>query len=409
MRPVCWSSPCPLFASDSPSVSSYTTGNVGVAPFKQWIAKARSRAHKHDRELVADQTITAYSRSIVIDREPAPLQVIPPGIRSPSNGHLHADIDLIDTCNLECPTCWRGVGAQKNTPTTMPLVQFREITKKVRTEGYPNFALINWTEPFLLRTLHEYIPAVKEAGLDCWLSSNLSLPPEKYLPTIIAALAAGVDILFVSVSGYTQPVYEINHKRGRVEWIKTNLEGIGEQLGSGKVKTSVWIRYLEFPYNSHEKEPWAAFAMRLGIGFDPVLAYGDPKDPLPPARIFQRHLSEQLRKVATHDRSLESFQIPNRVCSLIADRVAIDAKGDAYLCCAYPNAPELRIGRYVDLTEGELLLRRHMHSFCETCEIPARRELTSEDRARFTKALEECLAHSSTGPKEPRTVRLTPV
>src|SRR6185369_5284155 len=142
--------------------------------------------------------------------------------RSPKNGDLQVHIDLIDRCNLQCPTCWRGTGAQVNTTATLPLDKFREIVAKVKDEGYPNVALINWTEPFLCRNLHEYVPIVNESGMECWLSSNLSLPPNVYIPTIISALESGVDILWISVSGFTQAVYEINHVGGRVDWIKEN-------------------------------------------------------------------------------------------------------------------------------------------------------------------------------------------
>jgi hypothetical protein len=323
-----------------------------------------------------------------------------PALRSPSNGHLHADIDIIDRCNLRCPTCWRGVAAQKNTTTTMPLSRFREVVTKIRDEGYPNVALINWTEPFLCQTLHEYVPLVKEAGMDCWLSSNLSLRPNDYLPTILSTLSSGVDILFVSVSGFTQPIYEINHVGGRVDWIKTNLEAIAEQLRLRKLTTSVWIRFLEFPYNSHEKELWGEYARKLGIGFDPVPAHGDPNTPYS-GSIFHQHVQNVMENYKnTHpakiakEISLEEPVLPETICSLIADRLALDAKGDMYLCCAYPNAPDLRIGSYVDIDEGELLLQRYEHAFCTACEMP-RRATTENDRERFARALRQRAEKSS--------------
>jgi hypothetical protein len=68
------------------------------------------------------------------------------------------------------------------------------------------------------------------------------------------------------------------------------------------------------------------------------------------------------------------------------DRAALDAKGDAYLCCAYQNAPELRIGRYTDMSEDEFLLARHDHLYCKLCQIPAR-DATENDRERFRRAL----------------------
>lgn len=307
-----------------------------------------------------------------------------PAVRPPTNSDRHFDIDLIDKCNLQCPTCFRGVGAQKNTAAALPVSEFRAIVAKAHAEGYPNICLINWTEAFLLRSLDQYVAVVKEFdGLDCWISSNLSLPPERYLPSILDALAAGVDILFISVSGWTQAVYEINHAKGRVDWILANLTGIAGALRTGRVKTNVWIRYLEWPYNAHEKAPWEAVARGYKIGFNAVPAHGDPLQPLPKA--YPEHISRVVASVAPADASAGTT-VPDKVCALIMDRAVLDAKGDAYLCCAYPNTPELRIGRYADMGEDEFLLRRHNHTYCRACLIPPR-DATDRDRARLSRAL----------------------
>ena len=58
---------------------------------------------------------------------------------------LHFDIDVIDKCNLQCPTCFRGTGAQKNTQAAMPLDKFSAVVAEAVAEGYPNICLINWT------------------------------------------------------------------------------------------------------------------------------------------------------------------------------------------------------------------------------------------------------------------------
>ena len=308
-----------------------------------------------------------------------------PVVQPPRNGDVHFDIDLLNKCNLLCPTCFRGVGAEKNAPGVLSLDHFREIVAKARAEGYPNICLINWTEAFLLKNLDEYVRVVKEyPDLDCWVSSNLSLPPERYLPSIISALAAGIDLLFVSVSGWTQETYEINHKAGRVDWIKQNVAGIHGALKGGRVKTNVWIRYLQWPYNEHEAAEWARFAGEIRIGFDAVPAHGDPRQPLP--KNYREHIQNILAQVADQGLAAPTTSVPDKVCSLIMDRAALDAKGDAYLCCAFQNAPELRIGRYVDMSEEEFLLARHSHSFCKLCEMPTR-DATEHDRERFGRAL----------------------
>jgi len=233
--------------------------------------------------------------------------------------------------------------------------------------------------------------------MECWLSSNLSLPPNVYIPTIISALESGVDILWISVSGFTQAVYEINHVGGRVDWIKENLSAIADGVQADRIKTGVWIKYLEFPYNAHEAVLWQEFGEQIGIPIDVVKADGDPKSPLLGYDGYQQFLTDQFAGAKAFDPNQEippeRLDVSTKICRLIADRVAIDAKGDAYLCCAFPNSEETRIGPYTGLSEHDLLLRRISHSFCDRCELPLRREATDADRQRVAIAIEESRKH----------------
>jgi hypothetical protein len=312
----------------------------------------------------------------------------------PTEHTLHVDIDLIDKCNLRCPTCWRGTGAQKNSSAILPLDEFRAIVRRIRGEGYPNLSLINWTEPFLFHGLHEYVAAAKEEGICSWLSSNLSVRPERYRETIVSALAAGVDVLFVSVSGFTQEVYQRNHVGGNIEWIKENLQVIAEARRVGTVKTSVFLRYITFPYNVDECGLWDEYLRPIGIALMPVDGWGNPDTPMPNNSIFSQHVKHRigdfgLVDTATLIPTVAEQVVPDKVCTLVADRLAIDAKGDAYLCCAFPNSPQLKIGHYLDLSESELLLRRHHHPFCVGCDVSPLRPTTEQDAERFRRAISE--------------------
>jgi len=352
---------------------------------------------------VAAASADGTSPEVVLDDLP---------ILNPRNGYRHADMDINDKCNLSCPTCFRGVGSQKNTTALMPLETFREVANKLTAEGYPNISMINWTEPFLCKTLDRYVAVVKECGPDCWLSSNLSLPPKQYADVMVGALAAGVDILFVSVSGFTQETYEINHVGGRIDWVKENLAMLARERRARRFTTSIWMRYLEWPYNVHEAGLWRDACKKLNVGFEEIPAFGDPQTPLPDAGAFRKEVDFRL----SHPDVAQRFdplnpnvmpnisdeaaaasapapigspapQLPDTLCPLILDRVAIDAKGDAYLCCAYPNEPRLKIGHYAELSEGELFLRRMNHEFCKTCSFP-QRAVTDADRQRFASAVE---------------------
>src|SRR3974377_83537 len=109
-------------------------------------------------------------------------------------------IDIIDKCNLRCPTCVRGTRLLKNSDNTMSIETFRSIVRKARNEGYHGIGLFNWIEPFLSKAIDQFVAVVKQEGLYCGISSNLSLKPDSYFDPICKALAAGVDSLIVSVS-----------------------------------------------------------------------------------------------------------------------------------------------------------------------------------------------------------------
>ena len=76
-----------------------------------------------------------------------------------------AYVDVIDVCNLKCPTCFRGVGVIPNAPKKMPLSKFDDIVAKLKNEGFKWIGIFNWTEPFLNRNLQDYVAIVKDHSL----------------------------------------------------------------------------------------------------------------------------------------------------------------------------------------------------------------------------------------------------
>ena len=92
-----------------------------------------------------------------------------------------------------------------------------------------------------------------------------------------------------------------------------------------------------------------------------------------------------LERVATFD-SARPHEARNEVCHLIMDTLAVDCRGDVYLCCAYPYYPFLRIGKYLELDADDLLMRRYTHATCASCAFP-RRAVTDADRERLHAAL----------------------
>lgn len=292
-------------------------------------------------------------------------------------------VDIIDACQLKCPTCARGARLMANSSKSMSLDLFRAIVEKAKSEGYDTIGLYNWTEPFLNKNLPEYISVIKEFDCICHVSSNLSLKGR--FDTIERSLTAGLDYLIVSVSGYNQEIYEINHRGGKISYVKANLEYISKLLHDGAISTKVCLKFIKFDYNTQEELLLKEYANSLSIGFEIIDGVCHPNTPV---NLFdsQDSFLERLKNYT----SSSIYEKEGQICSLILDTVSIDCNGYAYLCCAKPNYPILRIGAYLDMTKNDILMKRYTHPACKSCG-GYRRKATENDCIAIVGALKSHL------------------
>lgn len=290
-----------------------------------------------------------------------------------------AFIDTNDVCNLKCPTCIRGLRGMENSGHQMPLDHFTKIVEKLYREGHKQIGLYSWTEPFLNPNLDKYIKVVKSFGLPCQLSSNFSL---RRIPHLEAVLRSGLDYLAISVSGFDQEVYEINHIDGNIEYVKNNLRIAGGVKAEGATNAHIALRLLKFPYN-HDQEPkLAALAQELGLAFEVAEGRGNP--------LVKNHIltNEDIQQQIHMFKSERPSEEAGKVCPLIfGSGTTINSRGIAHLCCAYPDYPSLAIGSYLDLPQEEILLRRYNHPVCAGCTMP-RRDATPDDQQALIEAMQ---------------------
>ena len=271
----------------------------------------------------------------------------------------------------------------KNGPGQMPLDLFKRIIQKAKSEGYTAILFTNWTEPLLCSTLDEYISAVKEERLYCMVSTNLSLEPTSVKATIEKTLAATPDQFVVSVSGYEQSVYEVNHAGGTISWVKENLELIADLKRRKTTRTPIYLKFFRFDYNSGEERPLSDFAKHLGLNFLPVEGYNHPSM----ADQFARDQTETRYADALRDYTpLKTRQKAGEICYLIMRDIPIDHRGDVYLCCAMPNYPMFNFGPFLDRPYEEILFQRYSHPHCQSCSA-GRRKMTADERAMLQNGL----------------------
>lgn len=238
----------------------------------------------------------------------------------------------------------------KNSAELMPLGLFRKIVKKAKSENYDIIGLYNWSEPFLVGNLPEYIKIVKEFEFPCQISSNLSLKGR--IDIIEKSLSLGIDRLIVSVSGFDQEIYAINHRGGNIESVKKNLEYIS------KFKNQVRLRFIKFDYNIKEEPKLQEYAKSLGIDFEVIPGLLHPSVP-----ISDINGSEQ----AFIDRLRNTPEIREGLCPLTMESISINYKGDVYLCCAMPNYSIFKIGPYLKMNSKEILFKKYFHMMCRSC------------------------------------------
>lgn len=275
-----------------------------------------------------------------------------------------AYVDLVDVCNLKCPTCVRGAGAIANTSKKMPLDKFTKIVAKIKSEGYDRIGLFNWTEPFLNRNLHDYIAVIKAQQLGCMVSTNFSL---RRIDDLEAALKAGIDHLVITVSGFDQAVYEINHVAGNIEYVKKNTEKAAALKRNGEIATRIVLRFLKFNYNHEQEEKLRTYARELGIELEVI-----PGDDEGFRNRLADRTNEHYRKIIGDYRSERPLDPPGTICNLMMEQAVIDWQGNAFQCCAFPTHEAIQIGSYLDLPHEELLLRKLSHPICATCNYPRR-------------------------------------
>lgn len=271
-------------------------------------------------------------------------------------------VDIIDSCQLKCPCCYRGLRTIPNSGNIMPLDTFAQVIHKVQEHNFNRVILYNWSEPFLVKDLELYITLFREImGQNAFLglSSNLSM---EIIPHLKPVLYAGVSELLVSISGFSQEMHEKYHRGSRIETVKSHLEYISTFVHD--ISTQVVVKFLDFGYNSKERQLFESYADKLGLKFFSILGAGSPlaKDDKSYLNDMENHLKKDLSKRWRMDRYMEGI---HKACN---SAFSIDWKADLYLCCCYPNFKQFKIGNYLEDDITQLLLRRQMHPFCTGCD-----------------------------------------
>lgn len=298
-------------------------------------------------------------------------------------------LEINSACNLACPTCTKGNKSGYSHQTgLMDEGLMQRCIDKIKSENPEAIVfLYGNSEPFLHPRLPECIAAVKARGLRCELSSNLN-----YVQRVDETLAAGLDFMIISLSGFTQDVYVRGHAGGRIEKVKNNMGVVGTV--NQKYHVPISVNYHVYKDNGHEIELMRAFAAGLGIGLftsnaraismENAIQYlreqdGNPPydvDPgrpdwnyaLPPTSQQWKDTMDRLKIPPQRAREMYARFPVSTVCPVGAGGMFTFIRHDGKTSmCACVADRRITVGDYLDTTPEQMIEQRTGHAFCKQC------------------------------------------
>ncbi len=305
-------------------------------------------------------------------------------------------LEISSACNLFCPSCTKG--NQKSVEGLkyehqsgfMDPDLMERILDKIKSENPEAICfLYGNSEPWLHPRLPECITAVKKRGLGAQFSTNLN-----HMQRVEETLAAQPDMIIVSLSGFTQEVYEKGHAGGKIERVKANMVTLGTFNQCAKTKVNISVNYHVYRDNEHEIEPMREHATKCGLNFFTSTARaismentvqwlrekeGNPayevQDGFPDLNKILPRPSQQWRDTMARlrippDRAREMYaHFPvSPVCAVGAGSIFVFIRHDGKVqLCSCTADRRLTLGNYLDLSPDEMIEKRTGHAFCKQC------------------------------------------
>jgi len=298
-----------------------------------------------------------------------------------------------------CPTCTKGNQASvegrryDHLTGTMDETLMERILDKIQSENPKALVfLYGNSEGFLHPKLPECIASVKRRGLSPQLSSNLN-----FVQRVEETLEAGPDLLIVSVSGWTQEIYERGHHGGKIQKVKDNMRLLSDanhKLPEGR-RVSILVNFHVYTDNGHEVESMRAYATELGFSFftsiaraismENTIQYERHLDPeatpfevqegepdwntlLPTVTPTYIDAMKRLLTPPTQARDMYKHYPVTDVCPVGAGMIFTFIRHDGFVqMCSCTADRRIVLGKYLDLTQDQMLEKRFGHPICKQC------------------------------------------
>ena len=172
-------------------------------------------------------------------------------------------IEPTNSCNLQCPLCSTGVGAQTRKKGILEFANFKKVIDEIK-DYVLQISLQNWGEATLVKDLPKMIKYASENGVYTRLSTNFSIKyNDEFLKQLITS---GLGILVIDLDGTEQATYEKYRKNGNLELVLENTKkAIQIKKDSLLEFPVIQTRMLIMKHNEHQIEEFRKISKELKV------------------------------------------------------------------------------------------------------------------------------------------------
>lgn len=330
--------------------------------FVQWLEQQRLQAADH-AALKARSALPGHLQAVSArgERRYHPIE---------SSRYVYA-IDVVGGCNLRCPTCPVGQGAELP-KGLMQRELFQSILQKIvkdQAPHRPDIWLFNWGEPLLHPQLGGLIDDVRQAGLTSFVSSNLH-----HSDRVDELMRANPDRMKVSLSSLRQEAYGQTHVRGDIARVVANLHALAQARDRHKATTQIWIGHHLYRHTLQDQPQVQALALSLGFGYVPSTAIEAPIETalrrLSPMNVlsvpepFHDQLLTTPEEISAHMKAHRSGRFD---CELRFNMTSIQHEGRVTLCCGTTQTLASEPIEFLAHSHAALEQKKYEHPFCSQC------------------------------------------
>ena len=290
-------------------------------------------------------------------------------------------IDIAGVCNLRCPSCPVGNVVSKNSSGVMSLELFNSIIDKIKEEcpTTPKIDLFNWGEPTINKDLPAMVSRVHAEGWFCGISTNLNLTDRIDLLTNNVA-----SKIRLSVSGWFQKNYQLTHKGGDIETVKSNWFSLVNKLRKKKMNNRLEVCFHLYKHNQIDAIMWGIAANEAGARFSPCWSIFQPiegwVEMVENRSIVDNNPIIPLLTINPLEMHELAKRYPVQDCRLRQRQTAINYDGSVALCCGIYDQSKYKIAdNFLDIDHDELQNCKYEHDYCSRCfQVGVPSSLTNE-------------------------------